>query len=106
MQNLLDNYENQTSKTKGISYISLYLYAYQETNNSKYLKIAEMSAMNLSAVNYVCGPPNEWQCPDTYEYYQGRIIRTYASLYETTGNQEFLNRAVKFAQAGSPDCGP
>lgn len=53
-----------------------------------------------------CGPPDKWQCPDDYKSHQSRVISIYASLYRITKEKEFLERAVKFADAGGVDCGP
>jgi rhamnogalacturonyl hydrolase YesR len=106
MENLLKEFENKQPIDRGIYAITLYVYAYNSTQNPVYLEIAKQKALNLSSSNYVCGPPNKWQCPNDYNYHQSKIISLYASLYRITGDKEFLDRAIKFADAGGTDCGP
>jgi len=104
--NLLDNFVDKTPEDRGILLLKLYTYAYSSTGNVKYLEIAKQKAIELSSSNFPCGPPDKWQCPSSYKYHQSRLISVYTSLYELTGDQRFLDDAIKFADAGGLDCGP
>ncbi|MBS3055146.1 MAG: glycoside hydrolase family 127 protein [Candidatus Aenigmarchaeota archaeon] len=106
MQNLLDEYQNKSAASTGAGTITIYILGYNATGNVTYLEIAKQKAIEFATSNTECMIPGEWQCPNNYKYYQGKIIYIYTRLYELTGEKEFLDYAVKFADAGSSDCGP
>jgi len=99
MENLLNNFEDKTAMDRGIDSIIIYSYAAESTGNSRYLDIAKQKAIDLSSSNFPCGPPDKWQCPPQYKYYQAKLISLYSGIYKLTGDQQFLDN-------GSVDCGP